>query len=132
MRARPLALLLLIAGALLPTLAWAQACPGMNQHLTAYARETATVTNSAVVTLTQSVYNAGGAVPLVALITVSTATINVLDDGTDPTTGVPPTSNGQPFAAGEHLLVCLKSIGKWRAIAQGTSGAISVVYYRAP
>lgn len=122
----------LLAAALVPASVHAQACPGMNVHLRAYAKEALTITNAAPVALTQSVYNAGGAVPLVALVTVSTATINAIDDGTAPSTGVPPAGAGQPYAAGEHLLICLTSIGTFRAIAQGANAAISVTYYRAP
>jgi len=66
----------------------AQACPGANRELVAYASEKLTITDSTAAGFTASVYAPAGTTVAYANFSVATNGLNVTMDGTTPTSTV--------------------------------------------
>lgn len=107
------------------TIAWTVAAsqlPISSEYRWAFTHEAKTVTNAAVVSLTQATYLDAA----LAIITVENNTIKVRWDGSDPTT-----TTGHTLQAGDTLKLELTGdIYHFRAIASGADAIIRVTYSR--
>ena len=122
---RVFALLAMIGVLMVPARGLPQGlCPGRTQPMIPYAHETLTVSNTAI-TLTASVYNAGGVSPGMAVVVLTGDNIRVWSDGTAPTAAV-----GQLINANAFFLCGYESIAQFKAIRQTTDASMSVQYYR--
>ena len=126
--------LLLAAAVLLSTVMPAAAqlggfpCPGSYPPLVGKAHEQLTISTVAK-TLTQAVYMVSGQGPLAAQITVISAAINAIDDGTTATAAI-----GQVVSPGTTFWACGgHSVGALSMIRNGGSDATAnIIYYYAP